>query len=53
MKIIISDHAIERMKKYGLSQDKVIDCILNPDIIVSGREKRKIAQKRLNSYNHL
>ena len=50
MPIIITDHAKERMAKYGLKPKQIIDCLKKPDLIIGGKESRKIAQKRLNGY---
>ena len=50
MKIEISSHAKERMKKYDLSEKQVTDCVNSPKIVVEGNYNRKIAQKPLNGY---
>lgn len=50
MKILITTHAGERMAKYDLKEQAVKNCLEKPDLIVEGKEGRKIAQKRLNGY---
>jgi len=50
METKISKHAEERMSKYGLNRQQVLDCVANPSTVVSGKFGRKIAQKRLNGY---
>lgn len=50
METRVSKHAKERMLKYDLSLQQIKDCVLNPHSVVEGRNKRKIAQKRLNGY---
>ncbi len=50
MKIEISSHAKERMKKYCLSEKQVTDCVNSPKIVIEGNYNRKIAQKPLNGY---
>jgi fructose-specific phosphotransferase system component IIB len=50
MDIIISKHAIERMGKYGISNELLNNCIRNPDTVVEGYGNRVIHQKRLNGY---
>ncbi len=50
MKIIISEHAKERMQKYGLKEHDIKDCLDNASSIIDGKDGRKIAQKNLNSY---
>ncbi|MAG18225.1 MAG: DUF4258 domain-containing protein [Candidatus Diapherotrites archaeon] len=50
MEIRITLHAKERMKKYGLIELQVKNCVNNPDIVVEGKSNRKIAQKRINGY---
>lgn len=48
--IIITAHARERMEKYGLSEELIFDCLMNPALIIGGYDGRKIAQKLLNDY---
>jgi hypothetical protein len=50
MKIEISDHARQRIKRYGLDEKLVIAAMRNPDEIMEGYEGRKIAHKSLNHY---
>lgn len=50
MKIRITNHEMERMEKYRLTEDQILNCVQNPDSMVSGQQNRKIAQKRLNGY---
>ncbi len=50
MKIEITNHAKERMREYGISEDLVKDTIYNPDSIEEGYAGRKIYQKKLNGY---
>ncbi|MDI6639700.1 MAG: hypothetical protein QMD78_02635 [Methanocellales archaeon] len=40
MKIIISDHAEERIKTYRLSKDLIIETIKKPDEVIKGYNKR-------------
>ncbi|MDO8634435.1 MAG: DUF4258 domain-containing protein [archaeon] len=50
MRIKITKHAMERMEKYGLTEEQIKNCLKKPDLVVEGQEGRKIAQKRLNGY---
>ena len=50
MKIKITKHAKERMKKYSISSKQTRNCVNNPDVIAEGKNGRKIAQKRINGY---
>jgi hypothetical protein len=50
MKVIITDHAMERMEKYGIREAEVISALEKPDKTDKGRFGRKIAQKALNGY---
>lgn len=50
MKIDITNHAIERMQKYDVSEELVKDTVNNPDSIADGYAGRKVYQKKLNSY---
>jgi len=50
MKIIISDHAEERIKTYRLNKDLIIETIKKPDEVIKGYNKRLIAHKLLNKY---
>lgn len=50
MKIEISDHARQRIVRYGLDEKSVVDAVRSPDEIVEGYEGRKIAHKNLNRY---
>ncbi len=49
-KIVVSDHAKERIKKYGFEEVFVVEIIEQPDEVVDGYGGRKIAQKKLNDY---
>ena len=48
MRINITEHAKDRMKKYGISEEMVIETLRNPDCVLEGHSGRKIAQKALN-----
>ena len=48
MKIKITKHAEDRMRKYGLGKVLLIKAVLDPDCIVKGKFGRKIAQKTLD-----
>ena len=48
MTIKITDHARGRMRKYGITEEMVIEALRSPDCILEGRFGRKIAQKVLN-----
>lgn len=50
MKIRMTDHALQRIEKYGLSESLIREGIKNPDSIIEGHSNRKIAQKKLNGY---
>ncbi len=48
MKIKITKHAEDRLRKYDLNKVLVIKAVLDPDCIVEGKFGRKIAQKILD-----
>ncbi len=50
MCIRFTNHALERMAMYNLSEAQVLECVENPDLILRGSQNRQIAQKRLNGY---
>lgn len=50
MPIHVTRHARERMRKYGVDYGKVAECLLNPQLIISGSFGRRIASRRLNGY---
>lgn len=50
MIIDIRPHAREQMKKYQISEEKIIECLENPDIIKKGHSNREIYHKTLNGY---
>ena len=50
MEILLIRHARERMIKYELTEEEIMACLNCPDLIITGRENRRIAQKRLNGY---
>ncbi|MBS3057030.1 MAG: DUF4258 domain-containing protein [Candidatus Diapherotrites archaeon] len=50
MKIRITEHAKERMLRYGISEEQIEEALDTPDSIAKGDKGRKIAQKRLNGY---
>ncbi|HII53806.1 hypothetical protein COT30_00460 [Candidatus Micrarchaeota archaeon CG08_land_8_20_14_0_20_49_17] len=50
MRIIITNHANERMRLYNISKAQVFEAINTPDNVILGHSGRKIAQKRINSH---
>ncbi len=50
MKILITDHAKERMKKYNVDEKGVIQTIENPTDILDSHSNRVIFQRTLNGY---
>lgn len=46
----VSEHAKRRMAKYGLSRDVVVEVLREPDQVLTGYHKRKIAHKFKNNY---
>jgi hypothetical protein len=48
MKILITGHARERMKKYEISELWIKRAIEEPTSVIESGSNRKIAQKRLN-----
>ena len=48
--IIITEHAKERMRRYGISRNDVIFCVRNPDEVVLGYRGRRIAHKFRGKY---
>ncbi len=50
MKILISDHAKDRMNTYGIEETLVVATLNDPDEVVEGYEGRLIAHKLLNHY---
>ena len=48
MKINITDHAKDRMRKYGITEDMVKETLAKPDCVLEGYSGRKIAQKALS-----
>ncbi len=50
MKIIIPNYAKERIKKYNLNEELIINALKNPDEIVAGYENRLIAHKLLDKH---
>lgn len=46
----ITSHAIERMKKYSISQDLLKDTLQKPDSVEKSYKERTIYQKKLNGY---
>ena len=50
MKIIISDHAKERIKIYNLTENAVKEIVKKPREIVEGYEGRLIAQEGINEH---
>ncbi len=50
MGLRIIKHARERMHEYGITEEQIKETLQNPDILSEGKQKRKIAQKRLNTY---
>lgn len=49
-KIVVSDHAKRRIKKYGFEEIFIVETIKRPDEVVDGYGGKKIAQKNLNNY---
>jgi len=50
MNLEITEHALERMKKYNISKELLSTAVEKPDSIVGGYSGRKIYQKQLNGY---
>jgi len=45
MKIVFIPHAIDRMKKRGITKEMVLETIKNPEKVVEGYKNRKVAQR--------
>lgn len=50
MKIDITPHAKERMNKYHITEEMIINCLENPDMVKDSHSTRKIYHKKLNGY---
>jgi len=50
VKIIITWHAIERMNRWGLKKELVIESLLYPEEVLVGHHNRYIAHKRYQSH---
>lgn len=48
--IVFTNHSLERMKKYDISKDEVVEALMNPDEIIPGYMNRLIAQKYYGEY---
>ncbi|WP_456327076.1 DUF4258 domain-containing protein [Archaeoglobus sp.] len=48
MKVTFIPHALDRMKKRGITEKIVIETLKNPEKVVKGYGGRKIAQKMFN-----
>ncbi len=48
MKIKFIEHALERMKERGITEDEVINAISEPDYVGKGYGDREVAQKLIN-----
>lgn len=48
MKIIFSDHSIEKLKERNISKNKIRKILQNPDEVREGRYGRKITHKSEN-----
>ncbi len=48
--IIFTLHALERMSRYGITREEVINALFNPDEIVHGYRGRLIAHKYIGRY---
>ncbi len=51
IKILFLFHAIERIKKWGLKEEMVVETLLSPEEVIIGHRNRYIAHKRYG--NHL
>ncbi|MBI5227887.1 DUF4258 domain-containing protein [Candidatus Micrarchaeota archaeon] len=50
MKLVIINHALERMTRYLIREDLLLSCLENPDKISDSYGDRKIFQKKINGY---
>jgi len=50
IEIVFTKHAEERMARYGIPRELVIEALENPDEVVPGYRGRLIAHKYLDSY---
>lgn len=48
VKIKVTEHAKDRMKKYGISEELLLKALEEPDCVAKGHSNRKIAQKALD-----
>ena len=51
IKILVTFHCINRLKKWGIEINKLLKSLINPEEVLKGHFKRYIAHKRYN--NHL
>ena len=45
-----TDHSLERMEKYAISRENVMECLEMPDRITEGYLGRLVAEKAKNGY---
>jgi hypothetical protein len=50
MRIEFTDHALERMRKYGVDKEMVEKTLERPDLATKGHTERRIYQRRLNGH---
>ena len=50
LKILFTFHSLQRMEKWGITQDTLLDALLFPEEVLRGHRGRYIAQKRLNGH---
>jgi hypothetical protein len=50
MEIVITNHARERMTKYNIDEETLLNCLKEPDKIVESYGERKVYNLNLNGY---
>jgi hypothetical protein len=48
--ILFLNHAIDRMKKWNLDEDRIIETLLKPEEVILGHRVRFIAHRRYGSH---
>ncbi len=50
MEITITGHAIERMEKYNIRKEDLLETVRNPTITLGSHSNRHIFQRSINGY---